>query len=99
MSIQPEQKKMYRILAQSEKLTVTMFPKVATTIAESEETANEHIKLPTKPYVLQEICTEEEWNEGYPKFCPRCGSKAYFDSEGFYDCDDCEVHGCVTVEF
>ncbi|MEK5060509.1 hypothetical protein ACFSUM_18660 [Virgibacillus siamensis] len=92
------EKKMYRMKAQTETITITMFPKVATTHEESENEAKKHLPFETKPFVVEEICSEEEWKEGQPNFCPRCGSRTSFDDNGFYECSDCEAQGHVSVE-
>ncbi|MGV3139428.1 hypothetical protein ACEF06_23730 [Brevibacillus agri] len=50
----------------------------------------------TRHYVIQEICTADEWEEGAVNFCPRCGSKPFVDRFGDFDCD-CGATGNITM--
>lgn len=92
------EKKMFRVIAQTDDITVTLNMNGCHTIAQVESDARKHIPPGTRPYVIQEICNEEEWELGELNFCPRCGNKAYFDGYGRFECDGCNVVGEANIE-
>ncbi|MFB5761046.1 hypothetical protein [Paenibacillus medicaginis] len=87
------EKKMYRVLAQSNGITVTLSMNKPDTWDQAESDAKKYIPPETKPYVIQEICDEDDWYAGTLNFCPRCGSKANYDNNGEFECNDCESSG------
>jgi NADH pyrophosphatase NudC (nudix superfamily) len=102
VKILKEEKRYYRIIAQTETMTITGQTKAVT-----EEQAIKDAPLvigggsfPTRSFVLQPIATEDAWNSGYINFCPRCGSKQDIeDSWSRFECDNCsaEVDCNITV--
>ncbi len=52
------------------------------------------------PFIVEPICTEEEWKEGKVNFCPRCGNRMeHVDGEAYYgDCFDCNATIQVSIE-
>lgn len=108
------QKQLYRIIAQTNELTITAETSKELTADEAREEAIKHVLSPTGKYnnhILQPIGTLNGWKHGHINFCPRCGkniSEEMGDSSDMvnnmqeFECPECEadiyVHIKRTVE-
>lgn len=106
MKTHEETKYLYRILTQTEGMTITAETKDEVTEAEAIADAktcvlNEKVVEVGgyRNFVALPICTKEEWEVGNINFCPRCGKKlegienSYFDG----DCHHCEASIEVAI--
>lgn len=86
--------KLYRIVAQTESITISAEISSDMTSDKARATANEYIMAPNgkyQPFILLPICTKFQWDNGQINFCPRCG-KNICESVG----GDC--HEAVTEQ-
>jgi hypothetical protein len=95
--------RVYRIKAQTDIATMVGLTRKAVTFAEAEAEAQMFCSMPTKPYVIEEICSEEDWDLGSINFCPRCGHKLEApieNSAGFPEvvkCGECYATSEVSI--
>ena len=103
-----ETKSLYRVLAQTETITITAQTSVELTEAEAKETALKDVLIhPDKNiyqrFVVVPLCTKEQWKGGNVNFCPRCGSRLTepdedsVDSEYYGTCFNCEAELEINV--
>ncbi|MFE4571375.1 hypothetical protein [Paenibacillus chitinolyticus] len=96
--------KLYRILAQTEGVTITTDTSKNMTESEAKVVAQNDVIAPNgkyQPFVLIPICTEFQWKYGQINFCPRCGKNICESVGGDYlegvtdqlefDCPECEA--------
>lgn len=100
MKTHEEKKYLYRILAQTEGMTITGETKEEVTEAEAiadVQTTFLHEKVVEaggyRNFVAIPICSKEEWEAGHINFCPRCGNKLKYIEDNFFDgdCHNCEA--------
>lgn len=109
MSIK-ETPKLFRILAQTESMTITAETSRNMTSKEAEAAAREDVILPTgkyNPFVIIPICTEFQWKYGQINFCPRCGKNIcehvgsdYHEGVTeslLFECPECEAEVFVNI--
>lgn len=93
----PEEKFLYRIKAQTKDngITITSETRKNVTHEEAISSALKDILL-SRPledhysnFIVEPICTEEEWQEGTVSFCPRCGANIRDYELGQGDNTDC----------
>lgn len=72
---------LYRILAQTEKISIEAKTSCAVTEQEAVEDAKKHVLHPStvavggyRSFVVLPMGTEHQWKYGHINFCPRCGS-------------------------
>ncbi|MEJ8546602.1 hypothetical protein [Brevibacillus borstelensis] len=89
--------KIYRIIAQTETLTITAQTK-ETTEDQAIADAKQHVLSPSvveaggyQPFVILPICTEEQWKGGNINFCPRCGAS-------LLDEDDDSINDSLSLD-
>jgi hypothetical protein len=77
---------LYRILAQTETISIEAKTSRAVTEKEAIEDAKKHVLHPEtvaaggyRPFVVLPMGTEHQWKYGHINFCPRCG--AYIGDE------------------
>ncbi len=93
-----EEKKLYRVIAQKEGITITaemsreMTMKEAVDAATTEVIGGVHKIVDFQPCVAVPITTQERWDEGYINFCPRCG--ANISEYELYEFAETECHEC-----
>ncbi|WP_103110809.1 hypothetical protein [Brevibacillus reuszeri] len=110
MKSHEEKKYLYRILAQTEGMTITGETKEEVTEAEAiadVKTTFLHEKVVEaggyRNFVTIPICTKEEWRLGNVNFCPRCGKRLedvednYFNGECFECGADLDISINVVV--
>lgn len=102
-----EEKKLHRIIAQKEGITITATTSHDMTIKEVEESAVASVlggvdeQVNFKHFIVLPITTEERWNEGAINFCPRCGSNISdfgLDNYTHSDCHDCGASFHVQID-
>lgn len=79
-----ETPKIFRIITQSEGVTMTAQTARAVTQQEASQIAEKDLIPPNvklQNYILQPICTERQWKYGQINFCPRCGKNICEDPE------------------
>lgn len=107
MTNKPEKKLIYRIIAQTDKLTITGQMKNETTEAEAVSEVHKtflHEDVVKaggyRNFVALPICTEEEWRTGNVNFCPRCGHRLEDIEDNSYcgECFECGAEIDVHIE-
>ena len=92
-------KSLYRIIAQTDTITITAKTGKDVSEAEAQEAAKEVLVQDMNVYhhfVALPLCTEEQWKGGNVNFCPRCGERL---SEPDEDSVDSEYYGmCFNCE-
>lgn len=103
-------KQLYRIIAQTDGITITAETSKELTETEAREEAIKHVLLPTGNYnnhVLQPIGSLNGWKYGHINFCPRCGkniSEEMGDSSEIvnnmqeFECPECEAEVYVEIK-
>ncbi|WAH35016.1 hypothetical protein [Alicyclobacillus dauci] len=85
-----DEKLIYRIMAQTDTLTVSAETSIEVTADEVAEIASKDVLLGDgvryKNFVALPICTKEQWDGGHVNFCPRCGNRL-----NEYDTDSVET--------
>lgn len=106
MKSSEEKKYLYRILAQTEGMTITAETKGEVTEAEAiadVKTSVLHEKVIEaggyRNFVALPICTKEEWKSGNVNFCPRCGKRLEDIEDHFYsgECFECGADLDVSI--
>ena len=102
----PEEKQIYRIIAQKGGITVTAETSHEMTMEDATKTAIADVlggvdkAINFQPYVALPITTEERWKAGYINFCPRCGANIT-DYELYEhadtDCFECDANLNISV--
>lgn len=98
-----EEKLIYRIKAQTKdnKITITAqthndaLHKEAINIVEKEVLTSKPLGEHYSNFIVEPICTKEEWKEGIISFCPRCGAniREYgIEKGGDFDCIECGAY-------
>ncbi len=102
-------KLLYRIIAQTNELTITAETSKELTAEEAREEAIKHVLIPGGNYnnhILQPIGTLNGWKYGHINFCPRCGkniSEEMGDSSEIvnnvqeFECPECEAEVFVEI--
>lgn len=108
----PEEKMIYRIIAQKEGITITAETKEMT-FEDAKKTAIAEVlvgvdkSLEFNPFVALPVTTQERWEAGYINFCPRCGANiSEYELEEYanmdcFTCDaslDIQIHSYGTDE-
>jgi hypothetical protein len=106
----PVVKKLYRIITQTEGMTITAETSHDMTESEARNAAEKDVLSPNgkyKPYVLVPICTEFQWKYGQINFCPRCGHNIseYVGGDNLegvtesleFECPQCEAEVYVNI--
>ena len=87
-------KSLYRIIAQTDTITITANTDKDVSEAEAQEAAKEVLVAPDMSvyhhFVALPLCTDEQWKGGNVNFCPRCGERL---SEPDDDSVDSEYRG------
>lgn len=100
-----EEKKIYKIIAQKEGITITAETH-ETTLEEVTETAIEEVlggvdkAVDFRPFVALPVTTKERWDAGYINYCPRCGANISEYDLGEYantDCYECNASLDINV--
>lgn len=102
----PEEKKIYRIIAQKEGITITaeskeMTMKEATETAIAEVLGGVHKALNFQPFIAVPVTTQERWDAGYINFCPRCGANiSEYELEEYAntDCFECDTSLDIHIQ-
>lgn len=91
---------LYRIKAQKadNSINITATTSNDVSLEEAIDIATKDVLVsPTESYrhfIVEPICTKEDWKEGVVSFCPRCGSnlKDYdLGKGGVFDCYECNT--------
>lgn len=102
-------KQLYRIIAQTNEITVSADTTAEMTAAEARKAAEDSVLSPTgnyRNYILQPMGTLNGWKYGHINFCPRCGkniSKEMGDSRDIvtdwqeFECPECEAEVLVHI--
>jgi DNA-directed RNA polymerase subunit RPC12/RpoP len=102
-------KLLYRIMAQTDTMTVSADTAVELTLAEAREKTIKSVLNPDGQYnnhILQPIGTLNGWKYGHINFCPRCGkniSEEMGDSRDIVnnyqqcDCPECDAEVMVHI--
>ncbi|MCW9134704.1 hypothetical protein OF830_28565 [Bacillus paramycoides] len=95
-----EENMIYRIKAQSKNnaITVTVETSNDVSLEKAIQIAKDEVLLSAETeysnFVVEPICSKDEWEEGVISFCPRCG-KNINDQEvgqgGTFDCFGCDT--------
>lgn len=94
-----EEKKMYKIIAQKEGITITAETNGDITFEEAKKTAITEVlngadrAVTFQPYVVLPITTKERWDNHSINFCPRCGANIQdheLENSDFFDCYECD---------
>lgn len=98
----PEEKLIYRIKAQTKDNGITITAQTQKEITREEaigEATKDVFSQPMQEhysnFIVEPICTEEEWKEGIVSFCPRCGAyvRDYgMEKGGDFDCAECGAY-------
>jgi protein-arginine kinase activator protein McsA len=101
-----EEKMIYRIKAQSKGHTVTITAETSKEVTQEEaiKIAKTSVLVGTNldyaPFLVEPLCTEEQWEEGHINFCPRCGKNiADMDlgTMGLFECMECGAYVDVNI--
>ncbi len=102
-------KRLYRIIAQTNEMTITAETSKELTAKEARENALKHVLDPAGQYnnhIVQPISTLHGWKYGHINFCPRCGkniSEEMGDSSDFannvqeFECPECLAEVFVDI--
>jgi ribosomal protein S27AE len=104
-----ETKRLYRIIAQNDKLTITANTATEMTESEAAITAREDVLSPNGNYrnfILHPLGTLNGWKHGHINFCPRCGtyiademgdSSEIANNAQTFECGECEAYMEVNI--
>lgn len=104
------QNQLFRIIAQTDSMTISADTVKELTEQEARETAKESVVSPTGNYnnfIVQPLGTLNGWKYGHINFCPRCGkniSEEMGDSSNIvnnyqeFDCPECEAEIFVHIK-
>jgi hypothetical protein len=107
--VQPEEKLLYRILAQNNTISINATTSVEMTAQEAADVATQEVLLKGELYhnfFVQPISTANGWKYGHINFCPRCGCnihKEMGDSQDVvnnserFNCPKCGAYVDVTI--
>lgn len=102
-------KKLYRIIAQTDEMTISADTSKEMSDKEAIEIAEQEILSPTGSYrnfIIQPLGTLHGWKYGHINFCPRCGkyigdemgdSTAVANNYQEFDCPECEAEVSVEI--
>lgn len=89
-----EQKLIYRIIAQTDTITIT----AQTSKAVTEEAAYKDVPLVTanntvERFIVFPVATQESWDNGHINFCPRCGTRQEYIQDNYsrFECSECNA--------
>lgn len=103
-------KQLFRIIAQTNGMTITAQTSKEMTEDEARKAALEDVLSPTGKYnnhVIQPIGTLNGWKHGHINFCPRCGkfigdhigdSAEYVTDVQEFECPECDAEVFVEIK-